>query len=86
MQKKTTAMRLKCPHCTAHARIRYSEQITELYREGVIECQNIQCGWRGKFAVEFRFTMTPSLMPNANINLPLSPHVKREDIISQLQP
>ncbi|WP_106478135.1 ogr/Delta-like zinc finger family protein [Phytohalomonas tamaricis] len=53
-------MRNKCPECGAYARIRKSEQMDErgLYKVGVLDCMDADCGWRGTFD----FTITKTLV------------------------
>ena len=75
--------RYACPHCGGSARIRYSKQVTPIYREGVIECQNADCGWRGKFSLEYTNTMTPSQQPNPHVTLPIPARI-RESLLAQL--
>lgn len=81
----STKSRSRCPHCGGVARIRYSAQITPVYREGAIECQNIECGWRGKFSYSYTDTLTPSLCPNPDVKLPITPRV-RQSLLAQLLP
>lgn len=65
-----------CPHCNSPARIRVSRRLSPLYRDGIVECQNLlECGWRGRFGVELLATLTPSASPNPNVQLPQSPYV-----------
>lgn len=71
MTEKRSNLRLTCPHCGAFARVRRSEQLTPIYREAVLECQNSECGWRGKLALEVTRTLTPSLAPNPEVQLPV---------------
>ncbi|WP_158700894.1 ogr/Delta-like zinc finger family protein [Phytohalomonas tamaricis] len=75
MERKTS-LRLSCPHCDAFARVRKSQQLTPLYREAVVECQNPDCGWRGKLALEMTQTLTFSQSPNPDISLPLAPRLR----------
>jgi len=70
--KSTNKMRLDCPHCSHRLRIRWSTRITELYRSGTVECQNIHCGWRGTMAFQVINTLTESFQPNPAVNLPRS--------------
>lgn len=74
---QATKLRLKCPHCGQRAQVRKSETITPTYREGLVECMNAECGWRGKLTVAMTETFTPSLRPNPGISLPLSPEAAR---------
>ncbi|WP_168169309.1 ogr/Delta-like zinc finger family protein [Kushneria phosphatilytica] len=76
-------MRLSCPHCGEFARIRKSQQLTPVYREATVECQNPDCGWRGKMALEMTQTLTFSQQPNPEIRLPMSPRL-RDSIRDQL--
>lgn len=75
----------KCPHCGHYARVRDSRRVTELCVEGIVECQNTRCGWRGTFNVGYVATLTPSLQPSNSVNLPLSRHA-RESLLAQLLP
>uniref|UniRef100_UPI0038991588 ogr/Delta-like zinc finger family protein n=1 Tax=Cellvibrio fontiphilus TaxID=1815559 RepID=UPI0038991588 len=69
-------LRLTCPHCNSAARIRHSRALSPLYRDGIIECQNVaSCGWRGRFGFEYLATLTPSAQARLEITLPLSPYV-----------
>ena len=73
---KTGKLRVSCPHCKQAARIRHSRELSDVYRDGIIECQNItECGWRGRFGFEFLATLTPSAEPNPEIDLPQSDYV-----------
>jgi len=70
--KPRNALRLKCPHCAAAARIRSSQAISTLTRQGYIECTDIaQCGWRGKYDFTFSSTLVQSVSPNPDIHLPV---------------
>lgn len=70
------ALRLICPHCNSHVRIRHSRTLSPIYRDGIVECKNIiSCGWRGRFGLEFIANLTPSAKPADGINLPNSPYV-----------
>ncbi|MGD8174812.1 ogr/Delta-like zinc finger family protein [Marinimicrobium sp. ARAG 43.8] len=64
--------RLRCPFCGEAARIRTSRPITPLYRDGIVECQNIEhCGWRGRYSVELLATLTPSAKSDSTTPAPL---------------
>ncbi|MCC5811343.1 MAG: ogr/Delta-like zinc finger family protein [Ectothiorhodospiraceae bacterium] len=83
MNHRRNNMRLDCPHCGAFARIRSSQTPSPLYREAVVECQSLECGWRGKIGLEFICTLTPSQKPSPEIRLPVS-EVVRKNILGQL--
>ena len=74
--------RLTCPHCGGFARIRRSKGLTPTCREGVLECQDAECGWRGNVAFEIFQTLSPSLKPNPEVRLPLSPGL-REQLLAE---
>lgn len=85
MIEKRSNLRLSCPHCGAFARVRKSQQLTPVYRESLLECQNVECGWRGKLSMEMTHTLTPSHNPNPEVRLPVSQRV-RELLLPQLIP
>jgi hypothetical protein len=70
--------RLTCPHCGRFARIRRSKGLTPTIREGVLECQDAECGWRGNVMFEITQTLSPSLKPNPEVRLPLSPGLRKQ--------
>lgn len=79
---KINKLRLRCPHCGSDARMRHSREHSPLYRDGILECQNIvECGWRGKVGVEILATLTASACPNPEIHLEQSPFVLPENAI-----
>lgn len=70
-------MRTTCPHCDSFARIRTSQHVTPTITEALVECTNVDCGWRGKMTMSIDYTYTPSFRPNAAIRIPLSPRMAR---------
>lgn len=82
MTEATTSsnkLRLKCPHCGHRARVRHSRELSSLYREGIVECQNIaECGWRGRVSVAYEAELTPSVAPNPEIALPRSSYIRSD--------
>lgn len=76
MTQRRSNLRLSCPHCGDFARVRKSQQLTPIYRESLVECQNVECGWRGKLSLEMTQTLTPSQRPNPEIRLPVAPRLK----------
>lgn len=78
MSQSTNKMRLDCPHCSHRLRIRWSTRITELYRTGTVECQNIHCGWRGTMAFQVINTLTESFQPNPAVSIPFSSYRRPE--------
>jgi len=72
--------RMPCPHCGHNMRVRNSQGLTPVYREGVVECRNVTCGFRGKAGFQVLHTLTPSDIPNARVDLPFAPR-----LIQQMQ-
>lgn len=75
----------QCPHCGQPARIRDSRRVSPLVVEGIVECQNAQCGWRGTFQTGYLHTLTPSQCPDPKVSLRVSPHA-RAALLAQLLP
>lgn len=70
--------RMPCPHCSHNMRIRKSQGLTPVYREAVVECRNADCGFRGKAGIEVTNTLTPSDIPNVNVDLPFAPRLLKQ--------
>ncbi|MEQ9130782.1 MAG: ogr/Delta-like zinc finger family protein [Salinisphaeraceae bacterium] len=68
-------VRMNCPHCGEAAKIRSSQLLSRTYREGYLDCQSPDCGWRGKFSFALTATLAPSERPNPAVHLPLSPRI-----------
>lgn len=77
-------MRMRCPHCKSWASVRSSEQVTPLLRESFLICKNAACGHTFAAATEINRTLSPSATPDPSILLPLSPHVRRRDVMEQM--
>lgn len=69
--------RMPCPHCGHNMRVRKSQALTPVYREGEVECRNVECGFRGKAGFEILSTLAPSDIPNPNVDLPFAPRLLR---------
>lgn len=77
-------MRMRCPHCNTWASVRNSLEVTPLLREVFLVCKNAACGHTFAAAMEINRTLSPSATPNPAIVLPLSPHVRRRDVMEQM--
>lgn len=77
-------MKMRCPHCKSWASVRSSEQVTPLLRESFLICKNAACGHTFAAATEINRTLSPSATPDPSILLPLSPHVRRRDVMEQM--
>jgi hypothetical protein len=69
-------MRMMCPHCNEHAYTRTSLQLTSTSRETIFQCRN--------FETEINRTISPSAIPNPMVILPMSTHIKRKLLQTQL--
>lgn len=69
--ERATVFRVKCPHCNSMARIRTSKTVTPLHREIYFQCSNVHCGHSFVAACDIIRTISPSLIPNPSIHLPV---------------
>jgi len=76
--------RLNCPHCGSGAKVRSSKQLSALYREVYLTCNNIYCGHVFVCGLEALRTLSPSAIPNPEINLPLAETVRKRELAMQL--
>lgn len=81
-------MRLKCPHCTAPAKIRTSRDMSEISRESHLQCTNVECAHTWVVLSSAVRTIAPSMMPNPRVFIPQSqrPHAQPEKIGEQQPP
>lgn len=77
-------MRTRCPHCKCWASVRNSIEVTPLLRDMFLICKNAACGHTFAAAMEINRTLSPSATPDPTILLPLSPHVRRRDVMEQM--
>lgn len=78
-------MRLTCPHCMEHAYTRTSYPMTNLTRESIFVCKNVQCGHVFSALTEITKTISPSAIPNSAVQLPMSTHIRRKVLQTQLE-
>lgn len=77
--------RMKCPHCRGRMVVRKSEQMTLTYRELQYVCQEPQCGFTCVAALEIVRTLSVSSIPNPEVRIPLSPHIRRGELAVALK-
>lgn len=78
-------MRMTCPHCLENAYTRTSFPMTNLTRETIFVCKNVQCGHVFSALTEISKTISPSAIPNPAVVLPMSTHVRRKVLQAQLE-
>lgn len=74
-----------CPHCKSTASVRTSTQLSPLYREATYVCRNSHCGHVFVVGLEAVRTLSPSAMPDPDVDIPLSRHIRHREMVQQLQ-
>jgi hypothetical protein len=74
---------MRCPHCKDWAYARSSSEMSALYREVTYQCRNLLCGHVFVAGLEAIRTLSPSSVPDPEINLPLSRHVRQRELAVQ---
>ena len=77
-------MKMRCPHCKSPATVRTSHEITTLSREIHFACGNTDCGHTFVAVAEIHRTLSPSAIPDPQVRLPLSSHIRRPVLLEQL--
>lgn len=62
---------MACPHCQSRMRTITSRQLSTLVREIYFDCMNVDCSHRCVAQLGIVRTLVPSLMPNAEVSLPI---------------
>ncbi|WP_308813529.1 ogr/Delta-like zinc finger family protein [Pseudomonas plecoglossicida] len=65
-----SSYKLVCPHCTSRMRIRTSEGRHVFLRVAYLQCVNEACGWSVRAEFEMTHELSPSGMPNPDVQLP----------------
>lgn len=76
---------MSCPHCKHAARARTSTQLSALFREVTYVCANTDCGHVFVCGLEAIRTLSPSAIPDPEVNLPFSRHVRQRELVQQLK-
>lgn len=75
---------MSCPHCKGAARARTSTPLSPLFREVTYQCLNYNCGHVFVCGLEAIRTLSPSSIPDPEVRLPFSQHIKKREIAQQL--
>lgn len=78
-------LRMRCPHCGQMAFVRNSVELSPLLKELYFVCRNLECGHIFVARLEPCRTVSPSAIPNPEISLPFSAHVRADVLIRQLE-
>ena len=74
----------RCPHCKGPSKIRSSTQITPAYSETLRLCENPLCGHIWIDGVEAIRTLSPSGTPDPDVHIPLSRHIRRDQVVAAM--
>jgi hypothetical protein len=73
-----------CPHCKSAASARTSKPLSPLYREVTYQCRNLRCGHVFVAGLEALRTLSPSALPDPDIDLPFARHIRTGEMANQL--
>ena len=76
-KEKVSAPRFICPHCKAYAVSVKSRLMGALMKETTYRCTNLACGHIFVCTVEVSRTLSPSGMPDPEVNIPFSQHIRQ---------
>lgn len=68
--------RLYCPHCGTFMTVRNSVAMSKTLRQGLVDCTNDACNFRGQFWFEIASTVAPSDMPDPDVNIKPTPFLQ----------
>ncbi|MBT2784785.1 MULTISPECIES: ogr/Delta-like zinc finger family protein [unclassified Halomonas] len=76
---EVSRLRVDCPHCGSHMKVRTSKTHLPDYRELYLHCTNeFACGFRCKASLGIIETLVPSYQPNPNVNIKFGAWLKRQ--------
>ena len=75
---------MRCPHCGSRASIQASREQSTLVRSLVFSCKNYECGHVFTALLAVELTLSPSAIPKADINIPLSSHIRTDILRRQI--
>ncbi|WP_082818860.1 ogr/Delta-like zinc finger family protein [Cupriavidus nantongensis] len=76
---------IKCPHCRARAAFVKSREMSLTMREVTYRCTNEYCGHVYVANLEVCRTLSPSSIPDPQVHIPLSRHVRRDRLHAVLE-
>lgn len=75
--KTNLRLRMACPHCSGHTRIRTSRLVTATYRQLYLVCGDPACGFSMAADLTITHGLSPSGKPNPACHLPMAQPRKR---------
>lgn len=73
-----------CPHCKARAKGQKTKVMSALTMEVTYRCERLECGHVFVVVLEAVRTLSPPACPDPDVRLPLSEHVRRQDLQDML--
>lgn len=70
---RATRSLMLCPHCNGPSLIRHSLRITAVAKDLYMNCLNSDCGHTWKAQVSVVHTLSPSAMPDPEVDIPMAP-------------
>ncbi|MGE6581944.1 ogr/Delta-like zinc finger family protein [Vreelandella aquamarina] len=76
---EVSRLRVDCPHCGSHMKVRTSKTHLPDYRELYLNCTSeFACGFRCKASLGIIETIVPSYRPNPDVNIKFGAWLKRQ--------
>jgi len=72
-----------CPHCEAQAVTYTSRMLSRLVTERYVQCTNVACGCRFVVQIGVVRVTVPSMMPSAEVNLPMVERRANDIVVSR---
>ncbi|MDU7561416.1 MAG: ogr/Delta-like zinc finger family protein [Acinetobacter baumannii] len=71
-----------CPHCGSPFPVRTSYFENPILKRLFLQCKNIECSFSAQAFIEIKYELSPSGVPNPEINLPSSPAKHKKEVAS----
>lgn len=71
---------MRCPHCRSIANRRSSAEVTPLFWDIYYVCSDPRCGHTWKASLSYVYGLSPSAVPDPDLDLPLR-IVTREEVV-----
>lgn len=81
-----TSNTIACPHCQSRMRTITSRQLSTLVRDIYFDCMNVDCGHRCVAQLGIVRTLVASLIPNAQVSLPIVERRANDIIVPSAKP
>jgi hypothetical protein len=82
---RASFFRMSCPHCGERSIVRSSMTLSKLVRKLIFMCTNYECGHTFTAMLSVETTLSLSAIPDPEVCIPLSDHIRRQIIRGQLE-